>query len=903
MARKIVLIDGNSLAYRAFYALPDTMKTASGITTNAVYGFTTMLLKILDKSPDMIAIAFDKAAPTFRHKEYAEYKATRQKAPPTLHEQMPYVRKIAQVFDIPIFEMDGFEADDIIGTLAKQAEQKGFDVDIVTGDLDALQLVNDKVKLLTTRKGLSDIVEYDAAEVNKRFGIKPEQVVDFKALKGDSSDNIPGIAGIGEKTASDLLQRFGSLDNLLNNIDKIESPKLKEKVKAGIDNARLSKRLAQIVTDVPVKFDFEITGPKEINWAKVLPVFEELEFSSLIKKYSAKEGPSLIEKKREEIKGSKVRYTTITKDEQLDALADELAASPAFAFDTETTGTNTFEDELVGLSFSIKPDQAYYIPVGHKNGRQLNIDKVIGKLKPILENKQINKFGQNIKFDSEVLFNYGINIQGITFDTMVAAYTLDPTSRKYGLKSLAHGLLGKRMIEITDLIGTGAKQVTMADVEIETASDYACSDADMTLQLVPILKKNIEKENLSALYEKIEVPLIDVLIKIEENGVSIDEKKLNQMSKDLEKQMKGLETHIFAISGETFNINSPKQLQYILFDKLKIPIVKRTKTGASTDAEVLEELSANFEIAAKLMDYRQLQKFKSTYIDVLPGLVNKKTGRIHTSFNQTVTATGRLSSTNPNMQNIPAKGELAQKIREAFVPQNKGWQILAADYSQIELRILAHLSGDPIFTKAFNEDKDIHRITASEVFGVDIDSVTPEMRDKAKVVNFGIIYGMSDFGLSKSLKIKKTEAAKYIDTYFLKHSGIRKFIDNVIEQARKDGYVTTLLGRKRPIPDINNPNNNLRMFAERVAINTPVQGTAADIIKAAMINIHNQLISKNMKTKMILQVHDELVFEVPDGEVDLLKKMVDHEMVNAVKLDVPVKVHIGVGNNWSEAKA
>lgn len=899
----MILIDGNSLAYRAFYALPDTMKTASGITTNAIYGFTTMLIKILEKKPDYIAVAFDRAAPTFRHKEYPDYKATRQKAPPTLYEQMPYVRKAAEAFDIPIFELDGYEADDLIGTLAKQAAQKGFDVDIYTGDMDALQLVDDKITVQRTVKGITDIVAFDPEEVNKKYEITPEQIIDYKSILGDASDNIPGIHGIGKVGAVNLLKQFGSLDKLLSGSSDIKSPALRKKVEEGIQSAQMSKRLATIVTDVPIKAELDKPAPKEIDWKKAIPFFESMEFSSLVKKYSAKEQGMLFEEKRHEIKKSKADYRAVTSKQDLDALIGELKDSKGFAFDTETTGRDPFDVDLVGLSFSTKANSAWYVPVGHDKGDQLDIKEVIAALKPVMEDTKLPKFGQNIKYDINILFNYGINVQGTAFDTMVAAYTLDPTSGKYGLKSLAHGLLGKRMIEITDLIGTGAKQITMAEVEIDVATDYASSDADMTYQLVPILKESIEKEGLKDLLEKIEIPLVEVLCSMEENGVSIDTDQLKVMSKELEAEMKHLEVQIFAISGGVFNINSPKQLQNVLFDKLQLPVIKRTKTGASTDVEVLEELAEKFEIARHLMDYRQLQKFKSTYIDVLPTLVNKKTGRIHTSFNQTITATGRLSSSNPNMQNIPAKGKMAKRIRKAFVPAQGGWKILAADYSQIELRILAHLSGDPVFSRAFNEDKDIHRSTAAEVFDVPLDKVTDEMRDKAKVVNFGIIYGMSDFGLSKSLKIKRTEAAKYIDKYFIKHAGVKKFIDEVIAQAKKDGFVCTLLGRKRPLPDINNPNQGLRSFAERTAINTPVQGTAADIIKVAMINIYNILKTKKMKTKMILQVHDELVFEVPDDELEILQKMVEYEMVNAVKLKVPVKVHISSGKNWAEAKS
>lgn len=902
MPKKAVLIDGNSLAYRAFYALPDTMKTASGTVTNAVYGFTTMLLKVLDKKPDFIAIAFDTAAPTFRHKQYALYKATRQKAPPTLFEQMPLVRKMSQAMGIPIFEVDGFEADDIIGTLAKKAEEKGFNVEIVTGDLDTLQIIDDKIKVLTTRKGISDIVIYDGEEVKKRFGITPEQVIDFKALKGDASDNIPGIKGIGEKTASDLLQKFGSLDNLLKNLDKVDNPKLRAKIEAGIKDAKESRELATIVTNVPVEADFEKAGKFELDVARVLPLFEELEFSSLVKKYSEQPTLFTVEKKREALKGYKADYAAVTSREQLEVLVKELEASGGFAFDTETTGRNPFEVKLVGLSFSTAPHSAYYLPVGHDKGKQLGLDEVLAALKPVLENKSIKKYGQNLKYDIEVLFNQGINVRDLSFDTMIAAYTLDPTG-KIGLKNLAHGLLDRKMIEITELIGVGKKQITMAEVDIDIASDYACSDADVTLQLVPVLKQKIESEKLNDLFNNIEMPLIEVLASMEESGVSIDKDKLKEMSHEIEAEMKHLETQIFAISGEVFNINSPKQLQNILYEKLQLPVTKRTKTGASTDAEVLDELAGKFEIARRLLDFRQLQKYKSTYVDVLPELINPRTGRIHTSFNQTITATGRLSSSNPNLQNIPAKGDMAKRIREAFVPKDAGWQILAADYSQIELRILAHLSGDPVFTRAFNDDLDIHKATAAEVFDVPLNEVTDEMRDKAKVVNFGIIYGMSDFGLSKSLKIKKTEAAKYIDKYFTKHSGVKKFIDDIIAQAKKDGYVCTLLGRKRPLPDINNPNMGLRNFAERTAINTPVQGTAADIIKVAMINIQEQLLSKKLSAKMIIQVHDELVFEIPDEELAEVKKLVESEMVNAVKLSVPVKVHIGAGKNWAEAKA
>ncbi|MCX5725731.1 MAG: DNA polymerase I [Candidatus Saganbacteria bacterium] len=901
--RKIVLIDGNSLAYRAFYALPETMKTGKGQITNAVYGFTTMLLKILEGKPDFVAIAFDRAAPTFRHKAFTEYKATRQKTPPTLYQQMPLVREIANVFDIPVYEIDGYEADDVIGTLDKEAEKMGYEVTIVSGDLDPLQLVTEKTKLLATKKGISDTVLYDRTAVEKRYGLLPEQIADLKALKGDQSDNIPGVPGIGEKTAVELLKEFGSLKNIMNNMDKIESPRIEKLLKENIEKAILSKKLATIITEVPIEINFGACERKEIDWEKVLPLFEELEFKSLIKKFGERTEEygvdKVIERKREKLK--KLKYITVDEDDVLESLIEKLKKSSGFAIDTETTGVDPFRAELVGISLCEKSGESYYIPVGHTSGKQIDREKIIGKLKPVIES-EIPKYGHSIKYDMEILSNCGINLGGLEFDTIVAAYLLNPTSGGYGLKKLAASLLDRKMIELDELIGKKAQAKDFREVAIPLATDYAASDADVTFELMQLFKKKIKEEKLDKLFYEIEMPLVGVLTKMETVGVFVDKAKLKVMSKEMGEKIKKLEKDIYALAGEEFNINSPKQLANILFDKLKIPVTKRTKTGASTDISVLEELSPNFEIAGKLMEYRTLAKIRSTYVDVLPELINGKTGRIHTSFNQTVTATGRLSSSDPNLQNIPVKGELGQKIREAFVPEAKGWKILAADYSQVELRILAHLSQDKYLVKAFMEDMDVHRATASEVFGVPLEEVTPEMRETAKMVNFGIIYGISEFGLAKGLKIKKTEAATYIEKYFEKHSGVKEFIDKLTKQAKEDEYVSTLLGRKRPLPDINNPNYTFRSFAERTAINTPVQGTAADIIKIAMINIHRQLKNRDLKSKMILQVHDELVFEVPENEAEEMKKMVKHEMENAIELDVPVKVNIGIGNSWAEAK-
>jgi len=898
---KIVLIDGNSLAYRAFYALPDTMRTAAGLTTNAIYGFTTMLIKVLEDKPDFVAISFDLPEPTFRHKEYKGYKATREKAPPTLHEQIPYVKEVAEAFDIPIYEIAGYEADDVIGTLAKEAEKEGYDAIILSGDLDPLQLVNDHIKVLTTRKGITDTVLYGEKEVEERYGLKPGQLIDFKALKGDASDNIPGVPKVGEKTAEELLKEFGTLENVFKNIEKIKKPALRENLQKNAHLAELSKRLATIVTDVPIEVDFGKTERKAIDWKKVIPLFEKLEFESLVKKYSrgieAYSAGALMEKKREEI--SKFDFKLVQSEDDLKRMLAAIGKAEAFAFDLETTSTNTLQAEVVGISFSTEIKSAYYVPIKHIN---------LEPLKPLFVSDQL-KIGHNLKYDIEVLKHNGIEVNGPFFDTMVAAYLLDPISGKYSLKHLAKQFLGREMIKLMELIGKDAEYENFSEVPIDLAKDYACSDAEATFGLFEIFKLALKGQKMEKLFYEIEMPLVEVLVEMESNGVAIDKKMLDEMSKEIEKELKDLERHIFAIAGETFNINSPKQMAYILFEKLMLPVIKRTKTGPSTDVEVLEELaSQKFEIAEKLMDYRQLSKLKNTYIDVLPTLIEPDTGRIHTSFNQTITATGRLSSSNPNLQNIPVKGEWGKRLRCAFIPDQKGWRILAADYSQIELRILAHLSGDQQLIKAFKEGKDIHRLTAAEVYGIPEENVTDEMRSAAKSVNFGIIYGISDFGLAKQLGIKKTEAAKFIERYFEKHKGVKEFIDRTIEEAKKNECVTTLLGRKRPMPDINSPHFGLRATAERMAINTPVQGTAADMIKVAMVRIAQKFPTlkcgelSGLKTKLILQVHDELVFECPKDEVETVKKMVEEEMINAVPLKVPVKVDIGTGKNWAEAK-
>ena len=868
------------------------MKNSAGVTTNAIYGFTTMLLKVIADKPDYLAIAFDLPEPTFRHKVYKEYKGTRDKAPPTLYEQMPHIKAMAKAFGIPVFEVAGFEADDVIGTLAKAAEQKGLDVTILSGDRDPLQLVNDKIKVLYTRKGITDTVLYGPKEVKEKYGLKPTQLIDHKALKGDSSDNIPGVPKVGEKTATQLLKEFGTLENILAQVERITKKALKESLKKNVDLAQLSKKLGTIVTNVPLELNFEDLKQAETDWGKVIPVFEQFEFDRLIKKYSQGlneyQAEAIIEKKREQL--SQFNFNCVKTEQDLNNLLKELENCSAFAFDLETTGRDPFTLEIVGISFSLESKSAYYVPSSHLK------PEVFAK---IFQSNKL-KIGHNLKYDIEVLQAKQLEVKGPLFDTMVASYLLDPISNKHSLKKLAKQFLGREMINLAELIGKGTKHLptdkqakTFAEVPLELATDYACSDAESTFALYEIFKIALEKQQLAKLFYEIEMPLLPVLIEMEMNGVSLDVALLNKMSKEIEIELKDLERHIFAIAGEVFNLNSPKQLAKILFEKLNLPIIKRTKTGVSTDVSVLEELATQkFEIAEKLMVYRTQTKLKSTYVDVLPDLVHLKTRRIHTSFNQTITATGRLSSSNPNLQNIPLS------LRSAFIPEKKDWIILAADYSQIELRILAHLSGDTQLLKAFTEDQDIHALTATEVFG------DPEKRSLAKAVNFGIIYGISDFGLAKQLKIKKTEAAEYIAKYFNKHQGVKAFIDKTIADAREKGYVTTLLGRKRPLPDINSPNYGLRSFAERTAVNTVIQGTAADMIKIAMTRLQDLPAGRHgCKTaRLLLQVHDELVFECKETEAEELKELIKKEMEAAFKLEVPVKVNLGVGANWQEAK-
>lgn len=882
---RLFLIDGNSFCYRAFYAIR-SLTNSKGQPTNAIYGFITMINKLIkEEKPGYLAIAFDLKGPTFRHKKFEEYKIHRKPMPDELIDQMPLIKEVVRGYNIPIFEMQGYEADDILATVATKAADKGYDVYIVTGDKDMLQLVGPHIKVYNVHK---EGLIYDKDRVKERYGVPPDKIVDLIALMGDSSDNIPGVTGIGEVTAKKLMEDFGGLDKVLSAGDKIKSEALRKKITEYKDQAILSKELATVDRKVPVKVDLGELRLKGPDRERLYEIFSELEFKRLLKDFSAP-GKQLSGK-----------YHLVEGEEALNVLMKDLAGQKEFALDFETTGTDPLACEPVGISFCWKEGLAYYVPIGDVDGGFDGLS-LFARLKPILEDRKKLKIGQNIKYEELLLAVNGVKMAGPVFDTMVASYLLNPSKMNHNLEDITLEYLNRRKTPITDLIGEGKKKITMKEVEIEKIKDYCCQDSDAAFRLKGVLEDQLVEKSLGKLFHEVEMPLLDCLADMELTGVAIDVDYLEKMSKEMEKKLAKMTAEIYEIAGTEFNINSPKQLAEILFVKLKLPTVKRTKTGHSTDVDVLEALSSVHALPAELLKYREISKLKSTYVDTLPQLVNPKTGRVHTSFNQTVTATGRLSSSDPNFQNIPIKTETGRLIRKAFVPGAKGRVILSADYSQIELRILAHFSQDRELLEAFENDRDIHAHTASLIFGVREDQVTSEMRSIAKTVNFGIIYGMSPFGLSKELKIEVSKAKEFIDAYFEKYGRVKAFLEDLVDEARKNGYVTTILNRRRYLPEINSQNNSVRQFAERAAINAPIQGSAADLIKIAMINIHNILKEKKLGSKMILQVHDELVFEVPDDEVEDMKKIVKTRMEEVVSLSVPVRVRVKTGKNWLEA--
>jgi len=921
-----MLIDGNALIHRGYHAIP-VLNTKSGEQTNAVYGFSLILLKaIADIKPTHIACTFDLAGPTFRHEQYKEYKATRVKADQELYDQIPRVKEVVRALNIPIFEKQGFEADDVLGTLCQAVKSEKFppeadpplaekvksddEILIVTGDLDTLQLIDDCVKIYTMRKGITDVVIYDAKAVRARYGLNPDQMVDYKALRGDPSDNIPGVKGIGEKTAGALIKEFKSLDGLYKEISgkKIENrikPRTLELLKEQEDQARMSYKLSVIDCNVPLDIDIPKYDLDAEHLQAVVKLFQELEFRSLINKLpknqegrgvpSAAEGTPLPAKADTKFKQE---YNLIDTQDKLEKVIKILSSAKELVIDTETTSLNTIDAKLVGVGLCVKPGQAYYVPA--------DLFLASDELRKILSDDKIKKTGHNIKYDLQVLTTYNLKFT-TDFDTMIASYLLNAGTRQHNLEALAFNELGYQMQPIEDLIGKGKDQTTMDKVEPEKVSWYCCEDVDMTIRLKGLFEPQLKQEGLEKVFYDIEMPLVEVLANMELNGIKLDAKFLNRLFAEAEIGIKELESKIYKLAGQEFNINSPKQIKEVLFDKLKLEPVqnRKTKTGLSTAAGELEKMLGQHPVIAKILEYRELAKLQSTYLLALPELINKKTGRIHTSYNQTIAATGRLSSTDPNLQNIPIRGQgLGSKIRQAFVAE-KGFKLLSIDYSQIELRIVAHLAKDQNMLRVFKDGEDIHTNTAVSIFGVKPGDVTPDMRRDAKTINFGILYGLSSFGLSSRIgQVNRAEAKEFIAKYFAAYPKVEEYIEQIKLQVNEEGFVRNELGRIRKFPEIRSSQFFVRAAAERAAVNFPIQSLAADVIKVAMVNIYKELTTYNLQhttdCRMLLQVHDELVFEVAEDKVEYWAKKLKPLMENAIKLSVPVSVEAKVGDNWGE---
>lgn len=889
--KKIVyLIDGSGYIHRAYHAVRH-LSTREGLPTNATFGFTNMLLKLVaDRKPEYMVIAFDAKGPTFRHEIYKAYKANRPPMPDDLAVQIPYIKQVVEGMNIATFELVGYEADDIIGTLAAAAEKMGFQVVMVTGDKDFKQLVSPGISIWDPMKDRT----IDYSGLKEDFGLEPSQWTDVMALSGDASDNIPGVPGIGEKTGVSLIKTFGSLEKIFANLGKVSGKKVRENLSTFREQAMLSHRLVAINTEVPISLEPASLRVSDPDAERLARLFKELEFQRLQKQFPPKTDLS------------RKSYRSIMDREALNDLIRELKKAGMFAVDVETTAKDPMRAEIVGLSFSYRPNEAAYIPLRHRYAgvpEQLDPDGTLASLRAILEDPKLAKVGQNIKFDWIVLKRSGIQLQGVVSDTMVASYLLNPTRRSHNLETIAAEYLDHRMISYEEVTGGKKDGKSFERVRIESAATYACEDADITFMAHEVLGQKIRDGGFDALFSDVEIPLIPVLVDMEMFGIRVDRGRLEAASKDFERQLSVMEERIYAIAGESFNIQSHKQLGRILFERLKLPMQKKTKkkTGYSTDVEVLTMLAVEHELPALALQYRSLAKLKSTYADALVDLIHPETQRIHTSYNQTVTATGRLSSSSPNLQNIPVRTQEGRQIRAAFLPW-KGWTLLSADYSQIELRLLAHYSEDAILIQAFENDEDIHTRTATEVFELFPAMITPEMRRQAKVINFGIIYGMSPFRLSKELGISQKMAKIYIENYFRRYEGVKRFIEEVIEEARKAGKVTTLLGRHRWLPDISSKNRTAREFAERTAVNTPLQGTAADLIKVAMIRIHQTLYERHLDARMLLQVHDELLFEVPPEELETVIGHVTEIMEGVHDLRVPLKVDIKTGPNWAKVE-
>ncbi len=928
---KLLLLDAMALIYRAYYALNRNPRINSkGQNTSAILGFANTLTEALKKEqPTHIAVAFDSIAPTLREADFTDYKANREDMPEDIAASLPYIKELLDGFHIPVLALDGYEADDIIGTLAKKGEAEGYTVYMMTSDKDFGQLVSDNIFMLKPSRRGDQAEILGIQEVCEKYGIeRPEQLIDILGLWGDASDNIPGVPGIGEVKAKKLVAEFGSVENLLENVEQVKDKRSRENLKENKEQALMSKNLATIILDVPVDISIDQFKRQDPDPDKLVPLFEELEFKTFAKRVftdtdivpeekgkraekqsgqialfednpQAENAADTIENKLKDLKENN-DYHALQKNQDIEALVKRLKKAGSFCFDIETAGLDKTEQELVGIAFAVKPGEAFYVPFPEQ---QKEAEALLTKFKDLFEDPGIEKTGQNLKFDTGVLKSYGVDVKGRLFDTMLAHYLLQPDMR-HNMDVLAETYLDYNPLPIESLIGKkGKSQKSMRSVPLETITPYACEDADITLQLRQVFEPMLKEHQLLKLFDEIETPLVPVLADMENTGVRIDRDALSDYATVLEKSIGEVEKEIYEMAGTSFNIGSPKQLGEVLFDRLKITDkAKKTKTKQySTSEEVLSKLRDRHPIVEKILEYRSLTKLKSTYVDALPRLISENTGRIHTSFNQAVAATGRLSSNNPNLQNIPIRTKEGRLIRQAFVPRDKDYTLLAADYSQIELRLIASLSGDEEMTKAFQQGLDIHAATAANVFETPLEEITKEMRRKAKTVNFGIIYGISAFGLSERMGIPRQEAADIIAQYFHKYPGIKNYMDQNIAFAREHGYVSTMFGRRRYVRDINSANSVVRGYAERNAINAPVQGTAADMIKIAMVSIHEKMKEQQMKSKMILQVHDELVFDAHQDETDTLKPLIEEKMKTAIDLSVPVVVEMNNGKNWLEA--
>ncbi|WP_270658937.1 DNA polymerase I [Paraclostridium bifermentans] len=873
MEKTLIIIDGNSIVNRAFYALPD-LTNKKGLHTHAIFGFTNMLFKLIDTyKPTHISVAFDKKAPTFRHLEYKEYKAGRKKMPDELKQQLEPLKNLLDAFNINRLEIEGYEADDIIGTVSLKAEQDGYKVYIVTGDKDAIQLASKTTTTLITKKGVGEVEEYDFNKVEEKYGMTPTQFIDLKGLMGDKSDNIPGVPGIGEVTGIKLIKEFGSIENIIENIDSVKgSPR--KKIEENKELAIMSKRLATIIRDVPIDFDLEKLEFGNYDKSKLIEVFNELDFNTLISRLDLDEEVKVI----------------VNKLEDVEEFINKARSSKKIILKTISRTGNILEKNIMQIYLSVDGEELFWAD-----------ESQIDEIKELLVDEDLRVYGYNLKEDYIALRPYGISLSNIYFDIAIAEYLIDSSSSNYTYDSIAMNYFGQKIKSSEELLGKGVKAKKYEDLEKEELDNTIGSIVQLVEKVVPKMEEKLVNMDMDGLFYHVEMPLVEVLGYMEYEGVMVDKDKLIELGEEFKISIDKLEKDIYNLAGEEFNINSPKQLGVILFEKLELPVIKKTKTGYSTNAEVLEHLSDKHEIIDKITEYRQIVKLKSTYVDGLINIINPISHRIHSSFNQTITTTGRISSTDPNLQNIPVRLELGRNIRKVFIA-DKGFKLVDADYSQIELRVLAHMSQDEHMIDAFNHNVDIHTKTASQVFGIDINDVTSEQRSAAKAVNFGIVYGISDFGLAKNLHIPVKEAKNYIDSYLNTYEDIKSYMDSTIEEAKEDGYVKTILNRRRYIPEIKSSNTILKNLGKRLAMNAPIQGSAADIIKIAMVNVYKKLEERDLKSKLVLQVHDELIIECIEEELEEVSKIVKDEMEHAVSMDVNLDVDLNTGDSWYETK-